>query len=55
MTDVSGVTDPRLELFEISRLQARYGDVVTRQAWDELEGLLRAQQPRSPSTPARAR
>ena len=28
-----------LELFEISRLQARYGDVVTRQAWDELEAL----------------
>ena len=28
-----------LELFEISRLQARYGDVVTRQAWDELEEL----------------
>ena len=31
--------DPRFELFEISRLQARYGDVVTRQAWDELEAL----------------
>ena len=30
---------PSLELFEISRLQARYGDVVTRQAWDELEAL----------------
>ena len=33
---MSDATDPRLELFEISRLQARYGDVVTRQAWDKL-------------------
>ncbi len=28
-----------LELFEISRLQSRYGDVVTRQAWGELDDL----------------
>lgn len=28
-----------LELFEIGRLQARYGDVVTRRAWAELDGL----------------
>ena len=28
-----------LELFEISRLQARYGDVVTRRAWEELDAL----------------
>ena len=33
------MTDPRLELFEISRLQARYGDVVTRRAWAELDDL----------------
>jgi hypothetical protein len=28
-----------LELFEISRLQSRYGDAVTRRAWDELEAM----------------
>jgi hypothetical protein len=33
------VDDPRLELFDISRLQARYGDVVTRRAWSELDDL----------------
>ena len=27
------MSDPRLELFDISRLQSRYGDVVTRRAW----------------------
>ena len=35
MTDTSA----SLELFEISRLQARYGDVVTRRAWAELDEL----------------
>jgi hypothetical protein len=28
-----------LELFEISRLQHRYGDAVTRRAWDELAAM----------------
>jgi hypothetical protein len=38
MTDDARLAES-LDLFEISRLQARYGDVVTRQAWDELHDL----------------
>ena len=43
--------DDPLELFEISRLQARYGDVVTRQAWDELEALFAPGAPVTIDTP----
>jgi hypothetical protein len=33
------IEDPALDEFAVTRLQARYGDVVTRQAWGELVPL----------------